>query len=770
MKKNKKGKYTLTEYCKNNSLDALLTEWDYSKNVLTPEDYASGSSKKVWWWCPECGNEYEASISHRVEGTSCPKCRGKRAAKTHEESRKNQGNTFGNMHPELLAQWDYEKNIGIDPFTIAVNHGTPIWWKCEQGHSWRTLTRNRLQGKGCPYCSNHKAWPGFNDLESLKPDFLEEWDHEKNDVLPSEVTRKCNKKVWWKCKEGHSWQAVIASRYKTGCPICGNKQILIGYNDLATTHPELVKEWDYEKNDVLPTEVVHGSDGFFWWKCEYGHSWRAKITNRVHGTNCPECTTYLRTSFQEQAIYYYVKKAYQDAVSSDYSYGFELDVYIPCIKTAIEYDGFRWHQDVQKDIRKNEKCRKNGIRLIRIRENGCPYIDDDCKYIAMEDNHEKYFQEILGSVLKAVDVYEYDIDLLRDRVDILSQYMNSKYENSLEFKFPEIAKEWHPTKNKDLLPRMVAGCTQKKVWWLCPEGHEYQTSVSSKTGTSKTGCPICSNKKIVAGINDLETKKPEILHLWDYEKNVVLPSQLVPASNKKVWWKCEKGHSWKDTPYAVLKNQKPCPICGRRILLSGFNDLETLEPQLMEEWDYEKNEMLPSNIIVGKEIHVWWKCKNCGHSWKANVQNRRTGFKNGCPKCADIQRRKTFRKWMENNEYTLANRYPEIAKEWHPTLNSNLPFNEYNVGGKVHNKVWWKCSVCGHEWKAEIAARTRSNTGCPQCFKNRVGKRVMNITTGEIFQNSRVAAESVGCTSGNIQQCCNGKTKSAKGCQWKYLE
>lgn len=765
---NKKGKYTLVEYCKLNNRDDLLFEWDYEKNVLKPDDYASGSSKKVWWNCSKCGCEYEASIVHRNGGTGCPRCRGQKAAKTHEEARKLRGDTFGNMHPELLKQWDYEKNIGIDPFSIAVNHGEPIWWKCEKDHSWRTLTRNRLQGKGCPYCANKKAWQGFNDLESLNPEFLKEWDYEKNDVLPSEVTRKCNKKVWWKCKEGHEWQAVIASRYNAGCPICGNKQVLVGYNDLETTHPELVKEWDYEKNDVLPTQVVHGSDGFYWWKCAYGHSWRAKITNRVHGTNCPKCTTYLRTSFQEQAIFYYVQKAYPDAVSSDYTYGFELDVYIPSIKSAIEYDGFRWHQDIQKDIRKNEKCKRYGINLIRVRENGCPIINVDGCYIIMEDNHEKYFQNVLKRVLSAVNVFEYDIDLLRDRAEILSQYMNSKYENSLECKFPDIAKEWHPSKNRGLLPRMVAAGTQKKVWWLCSKGHEYQTAVWSKTGNAKVGCPICSNKKVVAGINDLETKNPEMLSLWDYEKNDILPSQLTPTSNRKVWWRCERGHEWIDNPYTVLKNQKPCPICGRRKLLKGFNDFETLEPELMKEWNYEKNDILPSDFVVGKAIHVWWKCCTCGNEWKANVQNRRTGFKNSCPRCADAQRSISRRKYIANSGMALEDRFPKVAEEWHPTKNKDLSFDASNVGGTVQIKVWWQCKECGYEWQAQIAARTRAKTGCPMCYRKKLGKRVINVDTGEVFQNARVASEKYNCSPGNITACCNGKIHKAKGCSWKY--
>lgn len=191
---------------------------------------------------------------------------------------------------------------------------------------------------------------------------------------------------------------------------------------------------------------------------------------------------------------------------------------------------------------------------------------------------------------------------------------------------------------------------------------------------------------------------------------------------------------------------------------------------MVKEWNYEKNNILPSDFVVGKVIHVWWKCNKCGNEWRANVQNRRLGPKNSCPKCADEQRIISRRKYIANSGMALKDRFPEIAKDWHPTKNKELPFDASNVGGTVHINVWWKCNICNHEWNAEIAARTRTKTGCPECFKNNVGARVKNVTTGEVFQNARKAADAYGCTPGNIYQCCKGKTKSAKGCKWEYVE
>ena len=64
--------------------------------------------------------------------------------------------------------------------------------------------------------------------------------------------------VWWRCEKGHEWQARLFWRTKmgNGCPYCCNQKILTGYNDLATIAPELVQEWDFDKNDKTPYEVA----------------------------------------------------------------------------------------------------------------------------------------------------------------------------------------------------------------------------------------------------------------------------------------------------------------------------------------------------------------------------------------------------------------------------------------------------------------------------------------------------------------------------------
>jgi hypothetical protein len=156
------------------------------------------------------------------------------------------------------------------------------------GHTWRTAPAHRAIGQGCPVCSNQKVLAGFNDLATTHPELAKEadgWD-------PKLVVAGSNKRFSWKCNLGHIWKAGVnrrsAENHPTGCPVCSNQKLLTGFNDLATTHPELAAEadgWD-------PKLVFAGSNKHFFWKCNLGHKWKAKGNNRINGKGCPVCAIY----------------------------------------------------------------------------------------------------------------------------------------------------------------------------------------------------------------------------------------------------------------------------------------------------------------------------------------------------------------------------------------------------------------------------------------------------------------------------------------------
>lgn len=135
---------------------------------------------------------------------------------------------------------------------------------------------------------------GETDLKNLSPKLSAEWNHSKNgDLSPENISAHSNKKVWWKCQRGHEWEAVINSRYSGNheCPYCTGHRILNGYNDLATKHPELMAEWDFERNvSTDPSLAGSASKTKVWWKCkECGHEWETTIAVRTRGSSCPNC-------------------------------------------------------------------------------------------------------------------------------------------------------------------------------------------------------------------------------------------------------------------------------------------------------------------------------------------------------------------------------------------------------------------------------------------------------------------------------------------------
>lgn len=267
----------------------LMKEWDYEKNQgLSPETLTRGSNIKVWWRC-SAGHSWMISPNHRNRGSRCPVCANKMVLTGY--------NDLASRNPELLQEWDYEKNKDIRPEDCNYLSNRKVWWKCSQGHSWETSVSNRTRlARGCIYCLGQKAITGKNDLVTTNPEIAREWDYEKNkNVVPDTVMAGSGQMVWWKCSNGHSWQAVVHSRRRNGCPYCSGRKTIKGWNDLKTRNPALAEEWDYEKNGSLtPEELSEKSNKSVWWLCRRGHSWKSKPSERCNGNGCPMCNGRIR--------------------------------------------------------------------------------------------------------------------------------------------------------------------------------------------------------------------------------------------------------------------------------------------------------------------------------------------------------------------------------------------------------------------------------------------------------------------------------------------
>ena len=618
---------------------------------------------------------------------------------------------------ELMAEWNWEKNneLGFDPENLTLGSHTKAWWKCSKEHEWQAPVNNRNKGRGCPYCSGNIVLKGYNDLQTINPTLAQEWNYEKNDNLkPEDFTANSGKKVWWRCSKGHEWQAAISSRNTGhGCPYCAGKKVLKGFNDLLTVNPIVAKQWNYEKNNGLtPAEVTPNSNKKVWWKCGKGHEWQATISSRNAGRGCPICTSERNTSFPEYAIMYYLIKYDLDVIHSYREKGYELDIYIPSRKIAIEYDGGLWHKNrTKKDLEKNFKCKKDGIKLYRIREGLPPLNDSSVDYIVQKS--QKDLEKAIEVIFSEIIGVNIDIDLERDIIAIENLREYTEKENSLLHSNPELSKEWNYEKNGNIKPEHFSANSGKKVWWRCSKGHEWQATISSRN--TGHGCPYCAGKKVLKGFNDLLTVNPFVAKEWDYEKNDNLkPENFTANSNKRVWWKCSKGHEW----LATIANRNDgygCPYCSGRYAVKGEDDLLTVNPTLAKEWNYEKNGNLkPENFTEKSGQKVWWKCDK-GHEWQSRIADRNRG--RGCPYCSG--------RYTIKGENDLQTVNPVLAKEWNYEKNNGLtPADVMSNSGK---KVWWKCSN-GHEWQTTISHRT-IGSGCPYCAGQKVIKGENDLQT-----------------------------------------
>ena len=351
---------------------------------------------------------------------------------------------------------------------------------------------------------------------------------------------------------------------------------------------ELLAQWDGLQNRPLSPETVsYGSKKKVWWRCQMGHHWQAAVYTRTgEGTHCPVCTGKLPQPGEN-----------------------DLATRCPALAT-------QWHPNRNGALTPAQVlpgshrrvwwiCEKGHVWQAQVKSRvagcGCPVCAN---------------REVFSA------------------------------ENSLATTFPQLAAQWHPSRNQPLQPTQVAPGTRKRVWWQCEKGHEWRAAVSSRT-SGGSGCPVCAGRQVQPGENDLESQFPDLALQWHPDRNGMLtPSQVTPASNRKVWWQCPLGHAYEASVSARTMNGSGCPYCAGKRVLPGFNDLATLDPDVAKQWHLTLNGSLtPEQVTAGSRRKIWWCCQQ-GHVWKAAVYSRTGAQHCGCPVCAGkVRRRRRERYW-----------------------------------------------------------------------------------------------------------------------------
>ena len=309
----------------------LSKEWSPGNDV-PPSEVGPGSHKKAIW-IDKCGHTWKCEIRARVRGTGCPYCSHNKVLPGF--------NDLETLFPEVAKEWS-PRNLPLKPSQVTAYANKKVWWRCEKGHEWHTLISTRSYGSKCPYCSGIKLLKGFNDLATLHPHLAAEWAGQNGVLTPDSVNEKSTRNVWWKCSVcGNEYKAVIKSRvHGLQCPVCAERAVLPGYNDLATTDPEIAAEWNYEKNGSrTPQNTSRHSLYPVWWKGRCGHEWKDKVANRtIGGAGCIYCEGAFQKNLARLIVTLYAGRLkHKVLIKSDKAIGVPMDVYLPGLSLAFVF-------------------------------------------------------------------------------------------------------------------------------------------------------------------------------------------------------------------------------------------------------------------------------------------------------------------------------------------------------------------------------------------------------------------------------------------------
>jgi hypothetical protein len=447
---------------------AMADGWD-------PSTVSSHSKKKLDWIC-SLGHTWQCAVGDMTaKNLGCPYCSGQRTLSGF--------NDLLTKFPEIAAQAH-----GWDPTTVAPRSSKKVEWKCKAGHISIAPVSSRTTGNGCPYCSGSKTLAGFNDLATTHPQLAAEahgWD-------PHEYSKGSNYLAEWICKHGHVWKTSISERRSKnlGCPFCSGKRALAGFNDLATTHPQLAMEahgWD-------PTIVTKGSRKVKGWQCDSGHVFQMKIQERTtRRLGCQFCSG-------KQVL-----KGFNDLVTTHPEIATRAHGWDPTIVTKGSKQIKEWKCDEGHFYKSQVQSQTKG--------GGCSVCSGH--------------QIIIGS-------------------------------NDLATMEPGVAAQangWDPT--------TITVSSGRKMPWICPLGHTWNATVASRSNHT-SNCPTCSGKQVLNGFNDLATIEPDIAaqaHGWD-------PTTVTKGSKQIKKWKCEQDHVWTAVIHQRTGlDRTGCPSCAS----SGFD-------------------------------------------------------------------------------------------------------------------------------------------------------------------------------------------------------
>ncbi len=677
------------------------------------------------WRCAN-NHAYVTSVHTRVRTGGCKLCKKEenwnRIIKAQQTSGR-WARLIDRALPEVLEMWDQQSNRTSIEDVSAGSH-VKYRWKCPLGHVWEASPNSLINGRRCPTCAKNSIGDRVRkasvrrsgSLYDAQPDLRSQWDPE-NTLTMHDVSAGSNTKVKWICSYNHKWEATVNNRVAlgSGCPYCTNQTSKLEIYLLV------------QLRSVFRSVL-----------------WRSKIGGKEVDILLPE----QNLGIEVDGEYWHRNKVDADLAKELY---FKSNHNLSIIRVRpVELEPIGIHT---VNFRRGDTQQKIALNLLRYINALLPDAEDVDSYIKIgAANNLSEYATMIAKLPAPVDG------------------------NSLADLYPRVADEWDDDLNRPLTPSLFSPGSDQKVFWRCLRGHSFEASIKNRVARS-SGCPHCqialqSNRSIATAIKrigsiadkaphllpywdiggnegNLPDKVPFSLHKtfawrclqghtfrrqlktmmggagcpvccsirfsspllyseWDFEKNGELkPEETQPGSIKFIWWRCENGHSWGSTAAARTFNGKKCLSC-RSV---GF-----LYPQLLQEWDEDRNQGKdPYLVSSGSDERIWWKCAE-GHHWQSTVSTR-TNRNSGCPACSKFVRGELVRVQKLKKSGSLAEKYPEVAKWWHPTLNGDVSATDFSSNS--HRLFWWVCR-CGSAYErspnnAVTIWKRRAHCCCGRC-------------------------------------------------------
>ena len=641
-------------------------------------------------------------------------------------------NKLSQSHPAIAKGWDSSRNIGLTPNDVNAHSRQNVWWLCASDHAYQVSVTSRVRSNGCKVCQKQiyldkqleTKLASSQSVSQHSPKLLKEWNYIRNKgINPDKLSYGSNKKVWWKCNEGHEWEVAPKTRTKgSNCPVCGYGKIGSARRiaaikkagqSFAKAYPDLLKEWDFEKNTLSPEEIPPKSSYRASWICKYTHKWDTTVTNRTNNhSNCPECNP--QTSRIEIYILCEIRSIFPNTQWRRRFDGVECDIYIPEVKLGIEIDGSYWHDEkLNKDTIKNNFFENLDIQLVRVRDILLPEIDGEQISFSKTEPLQDVTNRVIALLAGTNDAFQLYAGTQQKEAhfkEMIARLPAPPDGESLIDTHPAISQQWDFDQNAPLTPDLFSKGSNQKFWWKCEIGHLWEAAINNRA-IGKSGCPECYLLGLSERMRRIRLKKtlslvqasPAYLKWYDLNNNELPPSEIAIKSSVDIWWRCDQNHRFMKKPINMANNHE-CPTC---------NTLPVKFPEIAAQWNYNKNEDEPAKFHSGSGAKVWWLCDK-GHEWETVIAQRTGNRKEGCPQCYNEKRPSLYRELAVKRNGSLSDLNPDYLSEWDYTKNIDITPNQVTVKSKLN--IWWKCHS-GHSYQQSLGSKARGSI-CTVCNKS----------------------------------------------------